>query len=94
MTESVLTGRNLRSARALAAKSLKEISAASGVDAWTISDFERGLTASLGEHAAAVELALTASGIRFDADGSVSLVITSLIPRPCLVRFPGGWGRR
>jgi hypothetical protein len=49
------------------------VSAASGVDTWTISDFERGLTASLGKHAAAVERALAAFGIRFDVDGSISL---------------------
>jgi hypothetical protein len=73
MAEGYLNRRNLRSARALAAKSLKDISAASGLDIWAISDFESGLTASLGEHAAAVERALAALGIRFEHDGSISL---------------------
>lgn len=73
MRDGFLTRHNLRLARALAAKSLKDISAASGVDAWTISDFERGLAATLGKHAAAVERALTAAGIHFGADGSISL---------------------
>jgi hypothetical protein len=75
-----LTRPILRSARALAAKSLKEIAAASGVDAWTISDFETGLIPSLGEHAADVLRALTDAGIRFETDGSISCATPSVPP--------------
>lgn len=71
--KQTLTPSKMRSARALAARSLKEISKLSGVEVSTLLDFERGLQPSLGERIEAVERALEKVGARFEEDGSVSL---------------------
>jgi hypothetical protein len=71
--KQTLTPSKMRSARALAARSLKEISKLSGVEVSTMLDFERGLQPSLGERTEAVERALEKLGARLEEDGSVSL---------------------
>jgi hypothetical protein len=73
MAKSPINRNNLLTARALITRSLKDISVASGVDFWTLSDFEQGLQDLLsGEHSEAVERAMAGFGVRFEPDGSLA----------------------
>ena len=78
--KQILTPSKMRAARALAARSVKEISKLSGVEVSTLLDFECGLQPSLGERNEAVERALETVGVRIEEDGSVSL--TEPAPQP------------
>jgi hypothetical protein len=90
MTKSPINRINLLSARALTAQSLKDVSVASGVNFWTLSDFEQGLLGSLGEHSQAVERAMAGFGVRFAPDGSVA-VETAPAPPQLLAGDPFRW---
>lgn len=72
MTTSSWDRNGLRMARALTARSIREVAEASKVDYWTIADFEQGYRNSLGEHADAIERAMAGFGAIFALDGTIT----------------------